>query len=236
MMYDKENQKNIRVVALIAAGGQGKRMGTSISKQYLKIRNKPILIRTIEHFENSSFVDEVILIANEEQYILENIKEYSFSKVSKIVPGGKERQDSVYNGLKSIEDKDCLVLIHDGARPFVGADDIEKVLNQALKYDGVSLGVMVKDTIKQINDMGTVDKTLDRPRLRSVQTPQAFKYESIKAAHDRARDQNYIGTDDCSLIERLGGRVVIVEGSYKNIKITTPEDLNIAEKFMEDEI
>jgi 2-C-methyl-D-erythritol 4-phosphate cytidylyltransferase len=174
-------------------------------------------------------------------------EEYGLSKIKKIAPGGKERQDSVYNGLKLIADKNCMVLIHDGVRPLIERDLIEKAIKELLPlpgsplikgnnrrfkgFDGVALGVPLKDTIKEA-EHGIIKKTLKRDTLWAIQTPQAFHYRNILTAYEKAMKEGFYSTDDAALVERYGGKIKIVTGSYGNIKITTPEDLAIAEFFL----
>ena len=156
---------------------------------------------------------------------------YPFKKISAIVPGGKERQESVFLGLQAIENKDEIVLVHDGARPFVKERYIHNLVERAANDGAAVLAVPVKDTIKRVKE-GLVDETIDREELWSIQTPQAFQLELLKDAHQRAIQDRVLGTDDASLLERQGQKVVIIEGDYDNIKITTKEDLIFAEVIL----
>ena len=162
----------------------------------------------------------------------EIIEKYKFQKVSQIIPGGKRRQDSVKNGMDALQKDVDIVAIHDGVRPFVTKAMIEDSIHSAVRHGAVVLAMPVKDTIKISNPDGTVLKTLDRESLWQIQTPQTFQVNVIKEAYYRATEDGFIGTDDASLVERLGVKVHILPGSYTNIKITTPEDLLLANLFL----
>ena len=226
----------MKVTALIPAAGMGKRMGAGVNKQYLMLNEKPIVAHTITVFENSPFVDDIYLIIPEPEipYCREQVVErYGFTKVRRIVPGGAERQNSVLNGLRAMADArdDDLVLIHDGVRPFVPVHVLERALETARVHDGALVAVPAKDTIKIVAD-GIVRETPPRENLWLAQTPQAFRYGVIRAAHETAEAEGFLGTDDAMLLERLGKDVHVVLGDYRNIKITTPEDLILAEAFL----
>jgi 2-C-methyl-D-erythritol 4-phosphate cytidylyltransferase len=162
----------------------------------------------------------------------EVIEKYQFKKVSQIVPGGKQRQESVKNGMDALPKDEDIVVIHDGVRPFVSKTMIEDSIHSAVRYGAVILGMPVKDTMKMSNPDGTVLKTLARESLWQIQTPQTFQAKVIKEAYHRATEDGFLGTDDASLVERLGVKVHILPGSYANIKITTPEDLLLANLFL----
>lgn len=227
------------VKALIPAAGMGKRMGAGINKQYLLLAGKPILAHTLEVFERASFVDEVYLIVPEDEipFCRENVVErFGFSKVARIVPGGSERQYSVLNGLRAVEVADPLetvVVIHDGVRPFLPMSVLRNTTETARFHDGALVAVPVKDTVKVVKE-GVVLETPDRSSLWLAQTPQAFRYGIIREAHERAALEGWLGTDDASLVERLGKSVHVVAGEYSNFKITTPEDLILAEAFLKE--
>ena len=226
----------MKVTALIPAAGMGKRMGAGVNKQYLMLNEKPIVAHTITVFENSPFVDDIYLIIPEPEipYCREQVVErYGFTKVRRIVPGGAERQNSVLNGLRAMADArdDDLVLIHDGVRPFVPVHVLERALETARVHDGALVAVPAKDTIKIVAD-GIVRETPPRENLWLAHTPQAFRYGVIRAAHETAEAEGFLGTDDAMLLERLGKDVHVVLGDYRNIKITTPEDLILAEAFL----
>ncbi len=232
-----EDGKGImRVIALIPAAGMGKRMGAGINKQYLLLDGKPILAHTVALFEAARFVDDIYLVIPEAEipYCREQVVDrYGFSKVRLIVPGGAERQNSVLNGLRAIREgsDDDLVLIHDGVRPFVPVHVLERALEVAQETAGALVAVPAKDTIKTVTD-GIVTGTPPRETLWLAQTPQAFRYGVIRAAHEMADAEGFLGTDDAMLVERMGQDVRVVLGDYRNIKITTPEDLILAEAFL----
>ncbi|MBU3192602.1 2-C-methyl-D-erythritol 4-phosphate cytidylyltransferase [Clostridium algidicarnis] len=220
-----------KVNALIVAGGKGKRMNSDKSKQFLNIHGKPLIHRTLEKFSMCCDIDEIYLVLPEDEvtYFEENIlKKYKFDKPIIIVKGGKERQDSVYNGLISMEDCE-VVLIHDGARPLVSDDIIKDGIRYAYLYGGAAPGVKIKDTIKVIDESGFSKATLNRKELVAIQTPQCFKYSIILEGHNYIRKNKILVTDDTAALELIGHKVFIYEGSYENIKITTKEDLRIAE-------
>ncbi len=225
------------VSVIIAAAGMSNRMGSKINKQFISIDNKPILAHTIEKFEACSYVDEIIVVAKDEEIEYckrEIVKKYGFNKVSKVVRGGKTRQDSAYNGLLALDEKADIVLIHDGARPFVKNENIVDGIKGVLKYDACVIGVPVKDTIKVVDSDNDVDKTPNRDKIWAAQTPQCFKHTIIMEAYEKAIKDGFVGTDDSMLVERAGYEVKMVMGSYENIKITTPEDLIVAESLLKD--
>jgi 2-C-methyl-D-erythritol 4-phosphate cytidylyltransferase len=220
--------------AIILAAGKGRRMGAEINKQFLQINNKPILYYTLDTFSKCESIDEIILVAskNEIKYCSEEvIKKYDIKKVCKVVAGGNERQNSVLNGLRAIENCE-IVLIHDGARPFVNKEIIDKGIKYAETYGASACGVIPKDTIKIRNSQKFSDGTINRDSLFIVQTPQCFKYETILDFHEKIKEQDIKVTDDTMVIEQFGQSVYLYDGSYDNIKITTPEDIIIAEKIL----
>ena len=224
------------VIALIPAAGMGKRMGAGVNKQYLLLNGKPIVAHTLSVFEDAPFVDDIYLVIPEEEipYCREQVVErYGFAKVRSIVPGGAERQHSVLNGLRAMENArdDDLVLIHDGVRPFVPIHVLERAGEVAGAHDGALVAVPAKDTIKIVAD-GIIRDSPPRDSLWLAQTPQAFRYGVIRAAHEIADAEGFLGTDDAMLVERLGKDIHVVLGDYRNIKITTPEDLLLAEAFL----
>jgi 2-C-methyl-D-erythritol 4-phosphate cytidylyltransferase len=228
------NGKVISVV--IPAAGQGKRMQADVSKQYIEIDKKPILAYTIEKFEKEPLIDEIIVVVGKEEkgYTQKYIKDcYDFEKVSQIVAGGKERQDSVYQGLLAIRPDAEYVLIHDGARPFITSKDIENVIIETVQYRACVLGVKVKDTIKIVDQSKNVVRTPDRSSLYSIQTPQAFEKELIIDAYKKGVNEGISVTDDSMLVERYSNvKVKIVDGSDSNFKITTPHDLELAKSII----
>lgn len=226
----------MKVVAIIVAGGIGKRIGDSnLPKQFLILRDKPILAHTVEKFEKCDLIDEIILVVPEDYlgYCSQAIVDkYSFNKIKRIICGGEERQDSVNKGLKACPDNTSIVAIHDGVRPFISSEKISESINLCEQKKAVILAVPAKDTIKRVED-GLAITTLDRKKLWLVQTPQVFEYKLILDAYEKAREDSFVGTDDSILVERLGYEVTVLKGEYQNIKITTAEDLIIAEKILE---
>lgn len=231
-----QSGRTVRTAAVILAAGSGKRMGTSIKKQYLLLDGKPILYYTLKAFEESP-VDEVILVtgSGEEEYCrTEIVDRFQFRKVSRIVPGGKERYHSVYEGLKALAQgvTPDYVLIQDGARPFTDGPLILRTMEDAVRYEACVAGMPSKDTIKLADQDGFAKVTPDRALVWTIQTPQAFSYSLIRNAYDklmsRADYQQGI-TDDAMVVEHMTEhRVKLTEGSYENIKVTTPEDMEVA--------
>ncbi|ERK32542.1 2-C-methyl-D-erythritol 4-phosphate cytidylyltransferase [Clostridium intestinale] len=222
-----------KVSAIILAGGKGKRMGNEISKQFLDLKKKPMLYYTLKKFLNNGNVHEIILVLPEDEidYCKEEILDKYELKVDRVVVGGKERSDSVYNGLKAIEDS-SIVLIHDGARPFVSNRIIDEGIDYAKRYGATACGVTPKDTIKIVDNSGFSKETPDRSTLIAIQTPQTFDYKMILEAHEWVREKNLTVTDDTMVAEAYGKKVFIYEGDYTNIKITTPDDLILAERLV----
>lgn len=223
--------------AVVLAGGQGKRMQSKVQKQYLLLSGKPLIVYALEAFEKSP-VDKIVLVtgAGEEDYAQETIvNAYGFSKVSAVVAGGKERYHSVYEGLKQLEDCEY-VLIHDGARPMVTEEIIGRAIAGARQYRACVVGMPVKDTIKMANEDEFAEITPDRSRLWQVQTPQAFSYELVRTAYDEIMADPALQsgiTDDAMVVEsRTDCKVKLIKGSYENLKVTTPEDLLLAEALL----
>ena len=231
----------MKITAIVLAGGRGKRMNSSVPKQFLMIKDKPVLYYSLRAFEDS-FIDSVILVTAEEdmEYCQKEIVDkFGFNKVVKIVSGGKERYHSVLNGIKSASECDY-IFIHDGARPFVTQDMLERLLECVKESKACVAGMPVKDTIKIANEDGYIDTTPKRELVWMIQTPQVFDFALIKKAYLNLEKYEYSIlqkgtsiTDDAMVVEMLlGEKVKLVEGSYQNIKITTPEDLGIAEGFL----
>lgn len=228
--------KKAKCTAIVLAAGQGKRMGTKVQKQYLEIDGKPVLYYALKAFEDSELIDEVVLVVGEHQAEYcekEIVSKHELKKVKKIVQGGAERYNSVWNGLQETEEG--YVFIHDGARPFVTEEILQRAYDEVLLYKACVVGMPVKDTIKIADENGFADVTPDRNLLWQVQTPQVFKTSIIKEAYKKLMERDTIKvTDDAMVVEQmLGDKVKLVLGSYENIKITTPEDLKIAENFLE---
>ena len=222
------------VSAIVLAGGRGKRMGSVQSKQYIDLNGKPILYYTLNHFINNKNIDKVILVIPEDELEFcrnEVLDKYNL-KIDSIAFGGKERQDSVYNGLKKADGSD-IVLIHDGARPFVSERIIEEGIKYARMYGAAAPGVMPKDTIKVKNQESFSLETPDRNNLVAVQTPQVFDYNIIFGWHKKVKEKHLDVTDDTMVVELFGNDVYLYEGEYTNIKITTPEDLILAQYLVE---
>jgi 2-C-methyl-D-erythritol 4-phosphate cytidylyltransferase len=217
---------------VIPAAGQGKRMNAGKNKLFIELSGIPIIIYTLRVFENDKNCQGIILAINpqEEAYFSELINNYDLKKVKKLVPGGAERQQSVFNGLKHVDED--IVLVHDGARPFIEEKLIHQLTEAAAQYAGAIVAVPVKDTIKKVQGRSVVE-TVERSSLWAVQTPQAFRVSVLYKAHQAAEHEQFLGTDDASLLERMGEQVVIIEGDYDNIKITTQEDLYFAESILQ---
>lgn len=225
----------MKTVALIPAGGAGKRLKSHIAKQYLLLDALPILVHTLKVFQKSKEIDKIILALPPEDLVYmrqELAEKYGLTKVN-AVASGQERQDSVRNCLMAIEDECGLVVIHDAVRPFVTEELIEQVIAAARDTGAAISGVRIKDTVKEVKESSMIETTVPRHSLWLAQTPQVFEYELIKKAYKTAYDDNFYGTDDASLVERMGEKVKIVEGSYENIKITTNEDMLIADALMQ---
>jgi 2-C-methyl-D-erythritol 4-phosphate cytidylyltransferase/2-C-methyl-D-erythritol 2,4-cyclodiphosphate synthase len=225
----------MKTVAIIPAGGAGKRLKAHLAKQYLFLNHTPVLVHTLKVFQKSKEIDNIILAVPSDDLVSvreEFIDKYGLTKVTTIVAGGKERQDSVRNALSAIDGKYDVVVIHDAVRPFVTEKMIRQVVAAAKITGAASAGVKAKDTIKETKKDNIVKATIPRQNLWLTQTPQAFKFELLKKAYKTAYDKKFYGTDDASLVERIGKKVKMIEGSYENIKITTSEDLIMAEALM----
>jgi 2-C-methyl-D-erythritol 4-phosphate cytidylyltransferase/2-C-methyl-D-erythritol 2,4-cyclodiphosphate synthase len=225
----------MRTVAIIPAGGAGKRLKSHIAKQYLLLDSVPVLVHTLKVFQKSKEIDEIIIALPPEDVVhirQELAEKYGLTKVIKAVAGGNERQDSVGNCLVAIEGKCDLVVIHDAVRPFVTEELIRQVVESARTTGATIAGVRTKDTIKEVKEDNMVGATVPRQNLWLTQTPQAFDFELLKKAYQTAYTENFYGTDDASLVERLGKEVKMIEGSYENIKITTNEDMLMADTLI----
>lgn len=237
-MTNKTNT-NTKVIAIIPAAGLGKRLGGR-KKPFVELLGKPILAHTLKAFEDSPLIDGVVVVTTAEDIERcreEVVERYAFKKVVGVVSGGKERQDSIARALDTISDTtegDCdMVVVHDGARPLVMPDIIERTINAAIDKGAAITTIPLKDTVKTVKD-GVVQDTPRRDMLKAVQTPQAFKFDILRRAYDAATEDGFIGTDDSSLVERLGLKVTTVDGSNRNIKITTKEDITIAECLLKE--
>ncbi len=224
-----------KVIAIVPSAGLGRRFGSDANKPFQILGGKPLVVWALETLESVDAIEEIIPVLRKEDVErgIEVFRSYNISKTKRVAAGGKERQDSVYNGLKLIGDKNCIVLIHDGVRPFIEKDLIEKEIKELLKgglksFDGVVPGVPVKDTIKETKS-GIIKRTIRRDSLWATQTPQVFPYKKISAAYKKSIKEGFYSTDDAALMERYGGKIKVIMGSYSNIKITTPDDLIFAE-------
>lgn len=217
---------------IIPAAGQGKRMGAGRNKILLEIDKQPIFIHTLRIFELDENCEGIYLAINpqDEKEMKELLNEYHISKVIALAPGGKERQHSIYNALKCVK-QEGIILVHDAARPFIGKRHLDLLVKAAEKNGAAILAVPVKDTVKKAAG-NIVTETVERSSLWAVQTPQAFRFSILMNAYEKAFADHFLGTDDASLVERIGQDVMIVEGNYDNIKLTTPEDLYFAEAII----
>jgi 2-C-methyl-D-erythritol 4-phosphate cytidylyltransferase len=226
----------MRIGAIIVAAGVGQRMGGPVPKAYLPLAGKPILAHTLEVFEAVPEVQEVTVVANPndlEYCQSKAITPYGFRKVLRLVPGGKERQDSVYHALKALKDEELeIILVHDGVRPLVTPEAVRHIIHGAQKHGAAILGRPAFDTLKRVNPQGEVVQTLERKDIWLIQTPQGFRAELLWRAFTEAYSRNFYGTDEASLVEQLGQPVQFLPGSPYNLKITTPEDLALAEVLL----
>lgn len=231
-----ENDKTMKCTAIVLAAGRGKRMNSKIQKQFLHIQEHPVLYYSLKCFQECPWIEDIILVTGAEDIEFcrnEIVDRYNFEKVSAITAGGKERYHSVRNGLRMCRDTD-FVFIHDGARPFITQEILERGLDCVKKCGACAAGMPSKDTIKIVNTEGVVQSTPDRRFVWNVQTPQVFEYRLVEAAYDLALRGDCSGiTDDAMVVEKYGNhKVTLYKGSYENIKITTPEDLGVAQVFL----
>jgi len=226
----------MQVAAIIAGGGEGRRFSSKVRKQFLEIKNKPVLAHSIYPFENSGIINEIVVVVPKNSTELakkEIVAGYHYKKVSCVVAGGEKRQDSVWEGLKNLKQKPDYVYIHDGARPFIKISDIEKSFLDVQKYSALIFAVRAGNTIKRVGKDLVIVETLNREELWEAQTPQVFRFDLIKDAFQKAYSEKFYSTDDSSLLERLGKKVKIFQGSPLNIKITFESDLDFAKAIME---
>jgi 2-C-methyl-D-erythritol 4-phosphate cytidylyltransferase len=225
---------NLRVV--VAAAGTGSRMGSQVNKQYLLLNGRPVLAYSLDLFEQYDPIDEVIIVAKSSEVQFcerEIVKKYSYRKVSRVVAGGLERQDSVWAGLSNLDDQTAYVAVHDGARPLLSLKLLDSLYKEARQWGAAIPGVLARDTLKIMGPDSFVSQTLDRTSVVAVQTPQIFQFHELRKAYQQAYEDNYRATDDASLFEKYIGRVRVVAGQNDNLKITTPEDIIIAEGLLQ---
>ena len=226
-------------VAIILASGQGKRMKVGKNKVFLEIQNKPLIYYSIKNFQELKEINSIVLVCKnkEKDFFSKIIKKYKLDKVEHLIEGGAERQDSACNAVFYLEKvlpevQENMLLFHNGANPFVTKEEISKSIETVKRCKACVVAHPTKDTVKEVDEEGWVIKTLERKKLWNMQTPQTIEFELAKRAFGQAREESFIGTDDVSLVERLGELVEIVEGSEFNFKITTPIDLELAEIIM----
>ncbi len=227
----------MNVTAIIVAAGLGKRMGEAIPKPFLSLLGRPLLAHTLSPFESVQEISEVIVLLPagwEERCRHEIIEKYGFKKVSKLLAGGKERQDSVHRGLKETSARSKLIVIHDGARPLVTKAMIEASLDAASTCGAAVVAIPLADTLKKVESDHLIKKTLKRDGLWLAQTPQAFRRKIVLKAYEAAIRDGFYGTDDAALVERAGFEVRVVPGAITNLKVTTPEDLRLAELYLKE--
>lgn len=222
------------VSVIIAAAGNSTRYGTGNSKQFLLLEGVPVLIKSVQAFEQIDEVKEIIITARKQDFdVIESfLQQYNIKKVKSVVEGGATRQDSIAAAVKKVSEETEIIAVHDGARPLVSKETIIGVIEKAVEKGAAACAVPVKDTIKIIDSSGKIVTTPDRASLRAVQTPQVFDFALYKEAIDKAVSESKQYTDDCQLIESMGHPVYLTDGDYENIKITTPDDLLVAEKFL----
>ncbi|MBI5198117.1 MAG: 2-C-methyl-D-erythritol 4-phosphate cytidylyltransferase [Nitrospirae bacterium] len=222
----------MHATAIIVAAGRGKRMGHTLPKQYIRLEGVPILVHTLKVFEISPEIRNILLVVppgDEEFCLREVIERYDVHKVLKVVIGGEKRQDSVHHALQELEEETDIIAVHDGVRPFISPEMIRTAVKTVDRFDGAIFAVPVRDTLKKADASGLVSETPDRSLFWYAQTPQAFKRGVLVEAYQKAAVDRFQSTDDSALVERLGYRVKILEGSPENIKITSREDLLSAE-------
>ena len=234
-LFGRKRDRGPVCAAVVAAAGSSTRMGGQ-DKLLLPLGEQPVLARTLRALEACPRISEIVVVTRRENIVPigQLCRDFGFEKVTRVIPGGATRTESVLNGVREVGDRADLVAIHDGARPLVSQALLETVLTRAAQCGAAAPAVPVKDTIKRARD-GVVVDTLDRAELFAVQTPQVFQTDLIRGALERALEEGAALTDDCSAVERLGIGVALTEGDYRNLKLTTPEDLAAAEAFLEQE-
>ncbi|MYC26548.1 MAG: 2-C-methyl-D-erythritol 4-phosphate cytidylyltransferase [Nitrospira sp. SB0662_bin_26] len=223
------------VAAVVPAGGYGTRMESETPKQFLQLGGVPLLIHALRVLESSRTISEIVLVVPRDAVTYcqkELLPQFAFSKISAVTAGGARRQDSVWNGLQTVDERTKIVVVHDAVRPFVTGAMVEEVVGGGKTHGAAIVAIPLHDTVKQVAPDGMIETTLDRQRLWSAQTPQAFDVELLREAHRSSQKAGVEATDDAFLVERIGRRVSIVNGSPDNIKITRPEDLVMGEAIL----
>jgi 2-C-methyl-D-erythritol 4-phosphate cytidylyltransferase len=227
------NAMRHKVVAIVPSAGLGRRFGKGRNKPFESLSGKPVMLWALESLEKMSEVVEIIPVLKEADFPAGRalFRKHGLKKIKRIAPGGKERQDSVFSGLRFIRERSSVVLVHDGVRPFLEPAIVRRAFRALTGCDGVVIGVQPKDTIKEVEG-DLIKQTMKRDTLMAIHTPQIFRYQPLLDAYERAMKDSFYATDDAALVERNGGRIKVVRGDYTNIKVTTPEDLVIAEAFL----
>lgn len=229
-----------KIIAIVPAAGLGTRFNKSVGKTFAELNDIPLFIHTLKRLHREESITEIIPALRQQDIEkgLNMVGEYKLNRIKRIVPGGRQRQDSIHNALRVLEEtgsdsyRDILILIHDGARPIIPKGIIIKLLKGINGVDGAAPGIPSKDTLKEVSADGIVVSTKKRDHIRAIQTPQVFPYRVIKKAYETAYAEGYYATDDAALVERIGGKIRIIEGSPLNIKVTTMEDLEMVEYIL----
>ena len=225
----------MKVSAIIAAAGTGKRMGGNVPKQYLELAGRPVICHTLDCIRDARWIDSVVVVVEpgrESSFKREILEVEGYPGAWLVTAGGSFRQESVAKGLSMVPAECDVVLVHDGVRPFVTPEIMERASEVAFRDGACIVAARVKETIKRANAEGRIEETVDRDGLWGAQTPQCFRRELLISAMERARRENFVGTDESSIVERVGARVTVLEGDSRNIKITTPDDLSVAEALL----
>jgi 2-C-methyl-D-erythritol 4-phosphate cytidylyltransferase len=232
-----------KIVAIVPAAGLGKRFGASGKKTFATLDSMPLLAHTLKRLNSEPLITDIIpvLRGQDTKVGLEIAEKYDLEKVRWIAAGGPERQDSIYNGMRLLEEMgggippDTLILVHDGARPVIPKGTIHRLISEVEEVDGAAPGVPAKETLKTVDENSFITSTVDRDKIRAIQTPQVFTFSVLKKAYEKAFADGFYGTDDAALVERIGGKIKIIPGSAMNIKVTTPEDLHLVQYIIEKE-
>lgn len=231
----KKTKRDYYVSCIVAAGGKGTRMGADINKIFLDISGVPVIARTLSALNNCEYIDEIIIVTAEIDLpgCHDIVREFNINKVKTITAGGVTRQESVKNGVREVSEKTDIIMVHDAARPLVSEKHLKDVICSACEHGAAALGVPEKNTLKQIDSNGFITGTIDRSTIYAIHTPQVFKKELAERMYKYAEESGISATDDCMLAESLGIKIKLIEDSYDNIKITTRDDLVIAEQLLE---